>query len=54
MERPNLASTAANETIIINRVVSSSAGVPRVHTTSPTVTSVMASRLRSAMRKCFR
>lgn len=54
MDRPILASTAAKEMMIINNVVSNSAGVPRVHTTSPTVMSVIASKLSKVIRKCFR
>lgn len=54
MERPILASTAAKEITIINKVVSISAGVPIAVTMTPTVIRVMASRLSSAIKKCFR
>lgn len=54
IERPILASTAAKETTTINRVVSISAGFPKTEVIKPTVISVIASSLSSAIKKCFR
>ena len=54
IDRPILASTAAKETTTIKRVVSISARLPRTEVIRPTVISVIASSLNSAIRKCFR
>jgi hypothetical protein len=54
IERPSLASTAANEITIINRVMSNSDVFPIDAAISPTEISVIASKLSRVMRKCFR
>jgi len=54
IDRPILASTAAKDRTTMNKGVSISDGLPRSVSRRQTVISVIASRLRRAIRKCLR
>jgi hypothetical protein len=54
IERPSLASTAAKEITMMKREISSSEEFPMDAAISPTEISVIASRLRRVIKKCFR